>query len=70
MGMPISIIINSPSNWVRKLLLQLKKEKPQAAKFFYQQLDVMFVISYWLMYNFFKILSSSRYSYIYDQIIF
>ena len=30
----------------------------------------MFVISYWLMYNFFKILSSSRYSYIFDQIIF
>ena len=51
---PISIIINSPSSWVRNFSLQLKKEKSQAANFFHQQLDVMFVISYWLMYKFFK----------------
>ena len=51
---PMSFIINSPFSWARKFLLQLIKEKSQAANFFIINLLSCLSELIKLMYNFLK----------------
>ena len=61
---PMSFIINSPFSWARKFLLQLIKEKSQAANFFIINLLSCLSELIKLMYNFLKFIFF-RYSYIF-----
>ena len=61
---PMSFIINRPFSWARKFLLQLIKEKSQAANFFIINLLSCLSELIKLMYNFLKFIFF-RYSYIF-----
>ena len=63
---PMSFIINSPFSWARKFLLQLIKEKSQAANFFIINLLSCLSELIKLMYNFLKFIFF-RCSYIFDH---